>query len=281
MKRLQILLAAVGLAGVVWAQCAVQPSAATTTGAAVTPGVCATATDTIHGLCPAVLAEDLGGTPTIMVLGSEESYAINTLNIADALPVKSLVRYNSLFDPNNPLTTNRPNLAVLRHGNPYYPYFALVQARGGRVDERFAALMQCPNPLAQGQLRDIAVRYRTLTTQQACALGYQPLGVCVAGMGQVYLNPRLVDNVYDPMVPEAIIYSADGRPLGVSYLMATNQPYTVFGQVMYPSEIVPGAQQVSVWLYQANPNGLFAARNPNVTCRVAGSEESRRCWPRF
>ena len=119
---------------------------------------------------------------------------------------------------------------------------------------------------------------------QAARAGYMDPGpghcVAVPGMGAMgyhWVNRSLIDPVYDPLVPEALLYAYDKngnkKLVGVEYIVINvgqDRPY--FGD--HPFDI--GGTPVEaphwslhVWLYESNPNGMFTPFNPNVFCPPA------------
>lgn len=74
----------------------------------------------------AIVAQTITSEPVVLVLGSQEDYALRQLP-DNRLGWRVAPRnYSSLFAEGNPLTYYRPNGHVTRHGNPYYPYFQLM-----------------------------------------------------------------------------------------------------------------------------------------------------------
>lgn len=271
MKRLLTTLVAVCLASAAaLAQCVT-----TTSSVNVSPN--ATSCPMLPPPCAAISAQTITGDEVIMVLGSQERYALEQLHLRDMNWRDAASNHDSLISPTNPLTNFQPNPAVWHHGNPYQPYYQISYATSQRnlsasvagTTESYVAFPTGTSVDDQSTLRAITERYRTLTPQQAMQLGYQPLNCCVVGLGQVYLNRTLVDNVFDPMTPEAFTFDNCGNLLSAQYILATNQSYCAFGQAFRPGDIFPGTQQLSAWLYQTNPNGTFAARTNTDLCTLA------------
>jgi hypothetical protein len=149
-----------------------------------------------------------------------------------------------------------------------------------------AALPACDTP-AEAELTLIeAVRQETLKFQSASvasAAGYQADDHCVAhpqlgGMGFHWINPELVDPVFDPMKPEVLLYSTvagGGLELtGVEYVVIdTGQsrpefdghPFDV-GGVPPLTEAGVAHWSLHVWAHRENPAGLFTPFNPNISC---------------
>lgn len=118
------------------------------------------------------------------------------------------------------------------------------------------------------------------STAQAIAAGYEPDDHCVSvpglgGMGFHWVNPSLVDPVFDPAKPEAILYAmgpgGNLRLIAVEYIVINvGQPAPMFGD--QPFDVggtpVPVAHwSLHVWLYENNPSGIFAPFNPNISCQ--------------
>jgi hypothetical protein len=117
------------------------------------------------------------------------------------------------------------------------------------------------------------------STTQAIKAGYEPDDHCVSvpglgGMGYHWVNPLLVDPVFDPLKPEAVLYATGPggnlRIVALEYIvidlgqaapMFGDQPFDVGGTP------VPVAHwSLHVWLYEDNPSGMFTPFNPNISC---------------
>ena len=114
---------------------------------------------------------------------------------------------------------------------------------------------------------------------RALEAGYEPDDHCVAvpglgGMGHHWANQTLVDPVFDPLQPEAVLY-APGRNgqlqlVAVEYIVIdVGQDHPHFGD--RPLDVggtpVPVDHwSLHVWLYEGNPEGMFTPFNPNVSC---------------
>lgn len=125
----------------------------------------------------------------------------------------------------------------------------------------------------------LASRVRTATARfhskvQAAAAGYAQASPCVAspagGMGYHWVNGDLVDPVFDPVNPEAVLYGPDGKLIAVEYIVINiGQPAPTFGEQAFDvgGSPVPVAHwTLHVWLYEGNSSGLFSAWNPAVIC---------------
>jgi hypothetical protein len=106
----------------------------------------------------------------------------------------------------------------------------------------------------------------------ALAAGYEEAGPCLAlpdggGLGQHFVRTELFDADLRAEEPEVLLYAplADGRLrlVGVKYV-STDPDATLFGQSLLPG---PSGPSLYVWLWQPNPDGLFAELNPLVWCR--------------
>jgi len=234
----------------------------------------------VSAICPcaAIATDTIGGDHVIMVLGSEEYYALNNLHLRNLNWREVSSNYATFNDPDNPLTSFSPNGVVRHHGNPYYPYYqvgwyhpgvtniAMTSSVAGSTECYAAALPTTVTTTDQTTLRAVTDQYRGLTPQQAQVLGYQPLCACVTGLGQVYINPSLVGTSIDPAKPQAFVFSSDGHLLAVQYVVNCSQSVSLFGQPLLASDEVSGGQQLTAWLWSSNSNGLFAMRNPGVGC---------------
>ena len=118
------------------------------------------------------------------------------------------------------------------------------------------------------------------STTQAIKAGYVPDEHCVSvphlgGMGIHWVNPNLVDGVFDPLKPEAVLYAPgpDGnlRLIALEYVVInTGQAAPMFGSQPFDVDGVPGLPShwsLHVWLYEHNPSGMFMPFNPNVHCQ--------------
>ena len=135
-----------------------------------------------------------------------------------------------------------------------------------------------------GELSGLAkdVRQATMrfhSTTQATRAGYSVASPCVevpglGGMGFHWVNQSLVDPVFDPLKPEALLYEPgpDGQPrfVAVEYIVINvGQPAPTFDG--HPFDVggtpVPVPHwSLHVWLNRTNPNGLFTPFNPDVNC---------------
>jgi hypothetical protein len=140
-----------------------------------------------------------------------------------------------------------------------------------------------------GQVRQATAKYQDVNV--ALADGFIRTPACVAspdgGMGIHFINPaRLMDPAVNILEPEILLYNetADGmKLLGVEYMYAIGAPDTHVPSPAPPSPIIfgrsldgpmeqhepgqPPHYDLHVWIWQANPSGMFAMWNPNVKCQ--------------
>lgn len=113
---------------------------------------------------------------------------------------------------------------------------------------------------------------------QAERAGYALGSPCVAapglgGMGFHWANEDLVDPVFDPLKPEAVLYepTRNGEKLvAVEYIVINiGQPAPTFDG--HPFDVggtpVPVAHwSLHAWVHKENPSGVFTPFNPDVVC---------------
>ena len=97
------------------------------------------------------------------------------------------------------------------------------------------------------------------------------------GQGFHFLDASRVDGHVNPLEPELVMYEpqADGSYVlvGVDYVIPFTawhapRPPQLFGQEFGRNEPL-GVWALHIWTERANPRGLFAAWNPNVSCQYA------------
>jgi hypothetical protein len=137
---------------------------------------------------------------------------------------------------------------------------------------------------AQGDLKEWLQAVRQATARfhsktQALMADYIPNDHCVSfpglgGMGYHWLNPSLVDDVFDPLQPEVVLYAtgSDGelKLVAIEYIVLdvgqerpsfAGHPFDIRG-----TPIEDDHWSLHVWLYEENPNGIFTRFNPNISC---------------
>jgi hypothetical protein len=126
-------------------------------------------------------------------------------------------------------------------------------------------------------VRQATARFHSKT--QALRAGYEPNDHCVSvpgvgGMGYHWLNPSLVDDVFDPLQPEVVLYAtgSDGelKLVAIEYIVIdVGQGRPEFAGYEFDIGGTPTPvphYSLHVWLYEENPNGIFTPFNPNVSC---------------
>jgi hypothetical protein len=141
------------------------------------------------------------------------------------------------------------------------------------------------------QVRQATTKYHDVNV--ALADGFIPTPDCVQSsdgvMGIHYINPaRLLDPAINILEPEILLYVKSGnglKLLGVEYFYGIGAPDTklddlprplpaspvIFGRPLDgPMELhepgQPPHYDLHVWVWTANPSGIFAPFNPNVSC---------------
>lgn len=121
------------------------------------------------------------------------------------------------------------------------------------------------------EVRAATARYHDV--EVALADGFEPASPCVANddgdaaMGYHYVNADRIGPL-DPTLPQALLYapgpSGQLRLVGVEYL--NPEGGEVLGQPLADPSPLGSNTALHVWLWQANPLGVFAPYNPNVSC---------------
>jgi hypothetical protein len=136
------------------------------------------------------------------------------------------------------------------------------------------------NPAAAGLYKSVhSAAARFHSTTQATKAGYVEASPCIAApglgtMGFHWVNDALVDPVFDPLNPEAVLYLPDKngnyKLVAVEYIVIdVGQPRPAFDG--YDFDIggtpVPVAHwSLHTWLYAENPAGVHAPFNPAISC---------------
>ncbi len=130
------------------------------------------------------------------------------------------------------------------------------------------------------QVRRVTAKYHRV--EVAIADGYVEASHCVyneelgAGMGYHFVKESLVDPVFDPLKPEALLFERDEKGkfklVGVEYIVIdVGQPHPQFAN--HPFDVggtpVPvDHYSLHVWVWKHNPLGMFFPYNPNVSCNL-------------
>ena len=139
-------------------------------------------------------------------------------------------------------------------------------------------------------VRRATVKYHDVSV--ALADGFVSTVECVeepglGAMGIHYIRPdRIMDPSLDPAEPEVLLYmpTAEGlRLVGVEYMLALGPPDSTIPDPVPPAPSLfgqtfdgpmpphgpgqPPHYDLHVWLWQANPAGVFFPFNANLSCR--------------
>lgn len=138
------------------------------------------------------------------------------------------------------------------------------------------------------QIERIAAMFSAYTPARAEQDGYKADGFCIdaasfslpasrGAMGFHSTNEALLRGPIDPNRPQAIMFDASGRALGVEYEILTGvapQAPQLFGRTFTKLPAHPGVSHghyaLHVWFVE-NPEGRFSDFNPRVSC-PAGSK---------
>ena len=127
---------------------------------------------------------------------------------------------------------------------------------------------------ALAQVRAATAHYHSV--EAAVADGYVSDGHCVPQMGYHFQRGlAMSQGELDPTRPEILVYAPRGdgslRLVAVEYAAhaGVDSP-TLLGQAFHPPAPAgtpgPPFQTLHAWVWQGNPDGTFAAFNPNVDC---------------
>ena len=158
------------------------------------------------------------------------------------------------------------------------------EARHELVEENVSSASKNVSASTEASQSDLLKSVRQATakfhsTTQAIASGHEPDDHCVSvpglgGMGFHWVNPSLVDPVFDPLKPEVVLYApgpgSQLRLVALEYIVINvGQPRPSFGDQLFDIGGTPVPVphwSLHVWLYENNPSGMFAPFNPNVSC---------------
>lgn len=142
-----------------------------------------------------------------------------------------------------------------------------------------------PKPVARKVAKQLKQAKRATVTfkdpKAAEAAGYKPTAECVetndGAMGQHWINLDLiVDPKLDPAKPEILLYApkkGGGVELaGIEWFQLENgrKAPRLFGEAfdgpMTHNGTAPSHFDLHVWVFEANPRGVFAQYNPRFGC---------------
>jgi hypothetical protein len=139
-----------------------------------------------------------------------------------------------------------------------------------------AGLLPCVAPAgassdALAGARAATARYHDIAAAEAD--GYIAIGFCEPGEGCHYLNPALVDGVFDAEHPEILLYVPRGegmRLVAVEYViplgLSATAPDGFRGDADVWREDTEGAGlwELTAWIWMHNPAGMFEQHNPRL-----------------
>ena len=129
----------------------------------------------------------------------------------------------------------------------------------------------------------VRARFESYTVEQAAREGYVRDEFCLdaaafgqpterGAMGFHATNKMLLRGPIDSNRPQALLFDAQGRVLGVEYEVMTDavsEPPRLFGQTFAKLPAHPGVEHehyaLHLWFIE-NPNGALADFNPRVSC---------------
>ena len=122
-------------------------------------------------------------------------------------------------------------------------------------------------------VRAATARLHNTTEEELASLGYTRSSPCVPHMGIHFTNVGLIDEMIDPLQPEALLFlpkhNGGLKLVAVEYLATGDHRPSLLGvpfdeeQLPFP---IPWKWELHAWIWQANPNGIFAPHNPNISC---------------
>lgn len=137
-------------------------------------------------------------------------------------------------------------------------------AKGARVNP--AALVQLDD------VREATARY--LDVDAAVADGYVDIGAFVPGMGWHYVSSERIDGRFHAEQPEILVYADDPcggkrRLVAVEYAiplgLSDRAPNGFIGHADgWEANQALGLWTLHAWVWEYNPDGVFAAHNPRV-----------------
>ena len=145
-------------------------------------------------------------------------------------------------------------------------------ALGAEVERDLAALRRLTAPMHRFEhatSEDVGWTVQATGCRDNAELG---------GMGYHYANPAYLDGVVEVMKPEILMYepqkNGSMRLVGIEYIIPfalldhESEPPTLMGQTL-KQNFNDEVWMLHVWVWQDNPDGIFADWNPTVTCAYA------------
>ena len=129
-----------------------------------------------------------------------------------------------------------------------------------------------------GKVRQVTAKYHDV--EQALADGYVAPTHCYPGMGYHYIHPqRAADFALNPLQPELLLYERVGgrlRLVAVEYFVPyVGQARPEIMGVPFDGPMaghepgMPEHYDLHVWVWRHNPDGMFTAYNPRISCDAA------------
>jgi hypothetical protein len=119
--------------------------------------------------------------------------------------------------------------------------------------------------------RSATAKYHDIA--QAEADGYVDINLYESGEGFHWVKPSLIDAEFDPAQPEVLLYApVPGEQrlqlVAVEYLVPLSEPrpagFTGSADVWREDVEEFGLWELTAWIWEHNPNGLFTYLNPRV-----------------
>jgi len=139
-------------------------------------------------------------------------------------------------------------------------------AIASQVEPPAAAILQLE------AVRRAAARY--FDVDDAVADGYVDIGVYFPSMGWHYLKGSLLDGTFEATAPELLVYADDPcggkrRLVAVEYAvpldLSAKAPTGFAGRAdAWTANTAFGLWTLHAWVFEYNPDGVFAAYNPRV-----------------
>jgi hypothetical protein len=116
--------------------------------------------------------------------------------------------------------------------------------------------------------RQATETYRNI--DRAIADGYVDIDVVMPRMGRHFLKAELLDATFDAERPELLVYTPDGaRLVAVEYAVPLAQSAAApagfsGGDDVWDRNETFQLWTLHAWVFESNPDGVFAAHNPRV-----------------